>query len=215
MSVCMSGESCPEEMEIIRVTVSFRSKKCDESSCQIWVVKKKLVSQTHLWNVCWHSFLSLLQNSSDSSSLVRDRNYEASTPLRYPTTSTPVATLSKRPDSEERRYRDEDEAAGYTRIEDIKPGKGQENVEIKDVKQNGMTDEEFLNRYCGKKSFIDSQKDNTLNNGCPLRWRPSASVKAVWFVEGRPQCWRMPRIYPNKFWSTLINFYSTLINQKL
>ncbi|XP_028408956.1 uncharacterized protein LOC114531545 [Dendronephthya gigantea] len=88
------------------------------------------------------------QNSSESSSLIRGQSNEVSTPVRYFATSTPVATVSKRPDSEERRYRDEDEAAGYSRIEDIKPGKGKEEVsEMKDVKQNGMTDEEFLNSY--------------------------------------------------------------------
>ena len=52
-----------------------------------------------------------------------------------------------RTDSVERRYIEEDEAAGYSRIEDIKPGKGKEDVDMKDVHENGMTDEEFLNRY--------------------------------------------------------------------
>lgn len=50
-----------------------------------------------------------------------------------------------RPDSEQRRF-DEDEAGGYERIEDIKPGKGQEDVDMNDIQENGMTDEEFLNR---------------------------------------------------------------------
>jgi hypothetical protein len=52
-----------------------------------------------------------------------------------------------RPDSEARRYKEEDDAAGYESIDDIKPGKGKEDVNMKDVKVNGMTDEEFLNRY--------------------------------------------------------------------
>ena len=52
-----------------------------------------------------------------------------------------------RSDSEARSYKEEDEAAGYESIDDIKPGKGKEDVNMKDVKVNGMTDEEFLNRY--------------------------------------------------------------------
>ena len=72
--------------------------------------------------------------------------------------SHPVTVVIKRPDSEERRYAEEDEAAGYSRIEDIKPGKGQEDVDMKDVKENGMTDEEFLNRY--SEGLLGSLGDN-------------------------------------------------------
>lgn len=53
---------------------------------------------------------------------------------------------------EEQKYMDEDE--GYSRIEDIKPGAGQENITTCDKQENGLTDEEFFNRYrqmCGKK----------------------------------------------------------------
>ncbi|XP_046860142.1 uncharacterized protein LOC124453366 isoform X2 [Xenia sp. Carnegie-2017] len=46
---------------------------------------------------------------------------------------------------EEQRYMDEDE--GYSRIEDIKPGEGQENITTFDKKENGLTDEEFFNSY--------------------------------------------------------------------
>ena len=74
---------------------------------------------------------------------------QTSTPVRGHTgdLSSPVTVVINRPDSEARRYKEEDDAAGYESIDDIKPGKGKEDVNMKDVKVNGMTDEEFLNRY--------------------------------------------------------------------
>ena len=77
-----------------------------------------------------------------------DHTRQASSPVTNHTghVTSPVTVVIKRPDSEERYIR-EDDAAGYERIEDIKPGKGQEDVDMKEVEGNGMTDEEFLNRY--------------------------------------------------------------------
>ena len=60
--------------------------------------------------------------------------------------SDKVTVVLGRPDSEEQRFAEEDEACGYSRIEDITPGKGQEDTNKKNVTENGMTDEEFLNR---------------------------------------------------------------------
>ena len=77
-----------------------------------------------------------------------NRTVQTSTPVRGHTrdVSTPVTVVIGGTDSvESRRYKEEDEAAGYESIDNIKPGKGQEDVDMKEV--NGMTDEEFLNRY--------------------------------------------------------------------
>ena len=62
--------------------------------------------------------------------------------LKEHSSNDKVTVVIKRPDSEEQRYADEDEAGGYSRIEDIAPGKGKEDT----VNKDGMTDEEFLNR---------------------------------------------------------------------
>lgn len=66
--------------------------------------------------------------------------------LKEHTSDEKVTVVIGRPDSEEQRYADEDEAGGYSRIEDITPGKGQEDTNKKHAKEGGMTDEEFLNR---------------------------------------------------------------------
>ena len=96
----------------------------------------------------------LQSRASDARAGRVDRGRQPNSPVtNHPKDfSTPVTVVIGRPDSEEQRYIDEDEAAGYSRIEDIKPGKGQEGVDMKEVIENGMTDEEFLNR-CGRPSW--------------------------------------------------------------
>ena len=93
--------------------------------------------------------LLFLQDRGRNVAAGADHGRPAISPVNYHRKdfSSPVTVVIQRPDSEEQRYIDEDEAAGYSRIEDIKPGKGQEDVDMKEIIENGMTDEEFLNRY--------------------------------------------------------------------
>ncbi|CAB3989195.1 tensin-like isoform X3 [Paramuricea clavata] len=104
-----------------------------------------------------------------------DHTRQASSPVRNHTghNTSPVTVVIKRPDSEERYIR-EDDAAGYERIEDIKPGKGQEDVDMKEVEGNGMTDEEFLNSY---KPIPDKPKDLEISPASSPTTSPTDTMK--------------------------------------
>ena len=68
--------------------------------------------------------------------------------LKLKVSLQPVTLRIQTPESQELQHAAEDEASGYSRIEDITPGVGKQDNEMREIKENGMTDEEFLNRYC-------------------------------------------------------------------